>query len=626
MNWLDHRTGLITAMDRRMNRCLTGAPCWRYVLPAVLAFALIVELITGVFLWMFYSPSAQTAWESVFWIQEIVYAGWLLRGIHFFAGHAMVVVAGLYLVQLILTGMYRAPREFNFWIALGTFGALLGLLLTGDLLRWDQEGYWATQVRTGFLNLLPVGGSEAIKVAVGGPAFGHLTLTHFFALHGVAAIVLAGIVWCNGSLVRRHGLRHDDPAKRPSRSYWPGQATLNFFACGVFLAAVVLLVLQGQFTGSHVGQLRGEYLGAPLGAPANPAEAYAAARPEWAFLALYQFAAIFPGSGILGSNISWKAVPIFIVPGMLGFLFFVMPFVGLKRIGHVFNVILLLGVGLAAAGLSAMCVHHDQVSEEHQKALKAGHEEDARARELAKAPQGIPPAGALALLQSDPKTQGPKLFAQHCVSCHNWTDAEGHGLSAPKVETAKASGDAKPAEKTLGAPNLHGFASRPWLTGLLNPKRIRTPDYFGNTNLHDMADWVKDNLKAEDMDADAKKQLEAQIAALSAEAGLKSQAALDASDKAKIADGKKQISETCNDCHVFHGKGTATGPELTGYGSREWMIGIVSNAAHPKYYGKKNDRMPIYAEFPNESAKNRLSAQEIGILVDWLRGEWYERK
>ena len=63
-------------------------------------------------------------------------------------------------------------------------------------------------------------------------------------------------------------------------------------------------------------------------------------------------------------------------------------------------------------------------------------------------------------------------------------------------------------------------------------------------------------------------------------------------------------------------------PDLTGYGSREWLVGIISNPAHKRFYGAKNDRMPLYAEFPDQPAKNMLSKESIEILADWLRGEW----
>ena len=117
------------------------------------------------------------------------------------------------------------------------------------------------------------------------------------------------------------------------------------------------------------------------------------------------------------------------------------------------------------------------------------------------------------------------------------------------------------------------------------------------------------------------------IEALSHEAGLTSQRDADARDAANIAAGKKLMAENCTECHAFQGKDTVPGergPDLTGYGSRGWLIGLISDPAHKRFYGKENDRMPAFAESPANAKKNILSQQEFELLADWLRGEWYE--
>ena len=70
----------------------------------------------------------------------------------------------------------------------------------------------------------------------------------------------------------------------------------------------------------------------------------------------------------------------------------------------------------------------------------------------------------------------------------------------------------------------------------------------------------------------------------------------------------------------FHDNGEdfGTAPDLTAYGSREWMIAFVSNPEHERFFGRRNDRMPAVGE------EKQLTPQEIGLVVDWLRGEWYE--
>ena len=85
--------------------------------------------------------------------------------------------------------------------------------------------------------------------------------------------------------------------------------------------------------------------------------------------------------------------------------------------------------------------------------------------------------------------------------------------------------------------------------------------------------------------------------------------------------GRELIADAmrCTDCHVFHKPNEdASGPDLTNYGSRNWLIKFINNPAHPDLYGKRNDRMPAFG------ADQILNEQSIGLIADWLRGSWYE--
>ena len=75
----------------------------------------------------------------------------------------------------------------------------------------------------------------------------------------------------------------------------------------------------------------------------------------------------------------------------------------------------------------------------------------------------------------------------------------------------------------------------------------------------------------------------------------------------------------CTECHPFHKPDEdATAPDLTGFGSRDWLIDFISNPAHARFYGKRNDRMPAFGE------DRVLDDHAIGLIADWLRGDWYE--
>ncbi len=640
LQWIDDRTGVMSAWQDRRRAGIPREPGWLGVWPAAILFTFLVQAVTGFFLWMYYSPSAQTAWESLYFLQHEVAGGWLLRGMHYYAGQVLLVLIGAYVLTMVFSGTYRAPRELVFWLAVAMAAVAIALLLTGDLLSWSQRGYWSTDVRTKFLFLLPWVGGDLYKLAVGGPAMGHLTLTRFLALHaGLFSAVFAVLVVLHAAWARRAALQQASVAFRSAKAtssrgaegqqnaaFAERKATLvdsrlhNALGCVAVMAAVLVLCCWGAFGGGHQGQLPGDYLGAELGSPPDPGDAYAAARPDWYFVGLYQFAHYFSGG--------WKIVPIFLVPALVVLVFLAMPLfaqwavIARWAIGHWLNMAGTAGLIVGVVVLTLISKHQDANDPAHQASLAAAEQDAARVKELICA-QGIPSGGALALLWEDPKTQGPKLFRQHCLSCHDHAGPDGSGMLA----------------ENPSAPNLHRFATKEWLAGLLDPKQIAyapprdpqtgklrctptdRPRYFGGTERlvkGDMVDFVKGNLREVRKDV-GEEEFRTMIATLAAEGSRRP------GDKPS-KEVKQAIGDfTCFDCHHFHGENTApVGPDLTRYGSTQWLVEIISNPAAPRFYGMKNERMPAYAKTPESPENNILTRQQIGVLADWLRGEWYE--
>src|SRR5919206_3709407 len=94
-DWADQRTGYRGIVRGMLYEHIPGGARWRYVWGSTLVFAFVTQVVTGFFLWMNYSPSSQTAWESVYYIQHQMSGGWLLRGIHHFTAQMMVVLLAL---------------------------------------------------------------------------------------------------------------------------------------------------------------------------------------------------------------------------------------------------------------------------------------------------------------------------------------------------------------------------------------------------------------------------------------------------------------------------------------------------------------------------------------------------
>lgn len=590
-DWLEHRTGFGKLVRGALFENVPGGSRWRYVWGSTLTFALAVQFITGIFLWAAYTPSSQTAWESVYYIQFEMTGGWLLRGLHHYMAQLMTVLLVLHLMQVVIDGAYKAPREVNFWFGVGLLLLVLGLSLTGYLLPWDQKGYWATKVSTNLIAITPVFGPMLQKLVVGGSEYGHHTLTRFFALHaGVLPAGIIALLTVHIYLFRRHGLTPKKPLRGRDEMFWPDQVLKDAVACLAVLAAVLILILWPRLRGLD------EPLGAHLGAPADPTE-YFPARPEWYFLFLFQLLKYFPGrSEIIGA---------IIIPSLALGLIFLMPLLGRWRLGHRFNLGLLFGLLSGAGLLTYLAMAKDRSDPIYQQAVRSAEASAERIRLLARA--GIPREGALALLRDDPVTQGPKIFARHCASCHRYDGHDGLGTT--------------PNEPSSAA-DLRGFASREWITRLLDPAQVDSSNYFGGTKFRDgkMVRFVKKTIGG--FGQAEREQLQDVVVALSAEAALPAQAELDRAEAARIENGRKLLaSDTmrCTECHQFRKPDEeATAPDLTGYGSTEWLTAIIRNPAHERFYGQKNDRMPAFGE------DQRLDEASLALVVAWLRGEGLE--
>jgi mono/diheme cytochrome c family protein len=94
----------------------------------------------------------------------------------------------------------------------------------------------------------------------------------------------------------------------------------------------------------------------------------------------------------------------------------------------------------------------------------------------------------------------------------------------------------------------------------------------------------------------------------------------------RVEKGRELVaaSDRCGACHRFRDNGTDLGaaPDLTGWGGRDWLVGIIADPTHERFYGDTNDRMPSFGKAA-EGALPPLSREQIALLADWLRGEWY---
>ncbi len=177
-----------------------------FCLGGITALLFGVLTVTGVFLMVYFRPSVPEAYHDVEDLMYAVPAGALMRNLHRWSAHGMVVCVLLHMVRVFVARAYRPPREFNWVVGVGLLLLTLLLSYTGYLLPWDQLALWAVTVGTNMAESVPLVGAPLRRLLVGGEAVGESTLLRFYVLHCIAlplaAVLLMGVHFWR---VRRDG-------------------------------------------------------------------------------------------------------------------------------------------------------------------------------------------------------------------------------------------------------------------------------------------------------------------------------------------------------------------------------------------------------------------------------------
>lgn len=552
--WLSERLG--GSADRRV--ATVPGPSFAHVFGWALVMLFLVEATTGIALAAFYAPSTTDAWASVAYVQDRMPLGWLVRGLHYHGASALVIVAGVHLVQTAVYGAYKKPRELTWWLGIVLLLLVLGFAITGYVLRWDQAGYWANQVEVRIAAGTPVVGEAIRSLLIGGNDYGNLTLTRFYALHVALLPALTTLVVAlHVVLARRHGpTPRWDRTRVPAVPRWPQQTLRDVSAMALVFSALLAYTALAS--------------GADLAAPADPASAYDA-RPLWYFRWLF---------GLRHLAGSFEQVAALVAPALVAGLLVALPLVDRGPSAHPRGRAAWLGAlaaMLAAIGvLTAMSFAADAGDADLAKRQAEQATYAAKTRELA-AKAGVPATGPQDLVAANtPMYRARILYEQHCASCHDGKSDERKG---PVIEA--------------------GHMSRAWLHGFL--KAPSAPAYWGMTKLSK----TEDAMKAVEMDA---RDLDALVEVLYAQTG-----ATDV-DAAKRDHGKQIFDSSCTDCHSLdEGVAGGSGPGLASLGSRDWFTGYIGNPKSAVHMGEMSE-MPRF-----DKELSIIDRDAIAEYLVWLR-------
>ena len=181
--WLDQRlaaSGFLTGM---LFRKVPKGTNWFYTLGSATLFAFIVQATTGVFLAMFYTPSATQAYASISHINNEVPLGQFVHGMHKWGSSVMVILVFLHMGRTFFFGAYKYPRELNWVIGVVLLILTMTMAFTGYLLPFDQRSFWASIVGININGTGPIVGPYLSDFLRAGPELGATTLSRFYAIH-----------------------------------------------------------------------------------------------------------------------------------------------------------------------------------------------------------------------------------------------------------------------------------------------------------------------------------------------------------------------------------------------------------------------------------------------------------
>lgn len=302
---------------------------WFYVFGSATLFAFLLQVITGIALSSGYVTSSGQAYESLRFITANPF-GRIIRGMHYFGASVMIVLIGIHTIRVYLTGSYKYPRQMNWLTGAGLLLFTLLMAFTGQLLRWDQTGFWTAVVAAQQAGKVPIVGTWIAHFILAGNVPGGATLSRYFAAHvffipALIFVFLAAHLY----LVLYNGISEPPAAGRPvdPRTYrtwyhrllerdgvpfWPDAAWRDVvFGLGVVLVVAALALA----------------LGPPeLGNPPDPSLVADSPRPDWYFLWYFALLSLIP---------LWAERWVIVLgPLLFGLLLVLLPFVAPRGERH----------------------------------------------------------------------------------------------------------------------------------------------------------------------------------------------------------------------------------------------------------------------------------------------------
>jgi ubiquinol-cytochrome c reductase cytochrome b subunit len=267
---------------------------------------LVVQILTGIFLAMHYTPHIDLAFNSVEHIMRDVNNGWLMRYTHANGASFFFIVVYVHIFRGLYYGSYITPREALWCSGVIIFILMMATAFMGYVLPWGQMSFWGATVITNLFSAIPLVGKDIVDWLWGGFAVDNPTLNRFFSLHFTMPFVIVGAVLIH--LVLLHEVGSNNPLgltlKTENIPFYPYFYTKDLFGLMVLFFVFFTFVFYYPNTLGHPDN----YI------EANPMKTPLHIVPEWYFLPFYAILRSIPNKiggviGMFGSLIILLTIP-----------------------------------------------------------------------------------------------------------------------------------------------------------------------------------------------------------------------------------------------------------------------------------------------------------------------------
>ncbi|HXC27216.1 MAG TPA: cytochrome b N-terminal domain-containing protein [Stellaceae bacterium] len=282
IRWIDYRLPFVAMLEHELNEYPTPRNLnywWNF--GSLAGIILVIMIVTGIVLAMYYTPNATMAFDSVERIMRDVNYGWLLRYIHMNGASMFFMIVYIHIFRGLYYGSYKYPRELLWMLGVIILLLMMATAFMGYVLPWGQMSFWGATVITNLFSAIPVFGSKIVTLLWGGFTVGNPTLNRFFSLHYLLPFIIVAVVGLHLVALHTHGSNNplgiDSKGPQDSIPFHPYYTVKDMFGLMVFLIFFSIFIF---YLPNALGDPQ-NYI------PANPLQTPPDIVPEWYFLPFY---------------------------------------------------------------------------------------------------------------------------------------------------------------------------------------------------------------------------------------------------------------------------------------------------------------------------------------------------